>query len=217
MRHFRLIVENEDEDIMLIKTKILFVLIIFLNVTIFAITKSSEALGQGVKKISYKKLYALNGHRDIVQSLKILKNGTLVSGSADTTMRIWGMDGTCIKKLYNSEGWINEVEELENGLVACSSNASIINFWDVNKGICTSLPNLKKEHVYGNFVTQLKNGNIAFSEWKHIIKFWDIEKDICTKTIDTNQHAAWISSPIELKKSNYLASSSSILWTVLNF
>jgi predicted NACHT family NTPase len=193
---------------MLIKMKISFVLIIFLNVTIFAITESSEALVQGVKKISYKKLCTLKGHRDIVQSLKILKNELLISGSADSTIRIWNMDGVCVKKFYNNTGWINEVEELENGLVACISNASVINFWNINKGKCTSLPNLEKNHVYGNFVIQLKNDNIAFSLLNHVIKFWDIKKDVCTKTIDTKQHAAWISSLIELKNSNYIATSS---------
>jgi WD40 repeat protein len=193
---------------MLIKTNISMVLVIFFNVTLFASVESLEALSQGVKKISYKKLYTLKGHRDIVQSLKILKNGLLISGSADSTVRIWEMDGTCIKKIYNSEGWINKIEELSDGRVACGSNNHTINIWEIENYTHIKLPNLKNENIYGCAVIQLKNGEIAFSTWKQIIKFWNIEKDICSKTIDTNQHTAWISSLIELEKSNYLASSS---------
>lgn len=184
----------------------LLLLITLCNVTFVVATK--EAPKKAINSISFKKLYTLKGHKDIVQSMKILKNGQLISGSADTTMRIWGMDGACTKHLYNHAGWINSVEELADGRIACGSNEHIINLWDAKNGTYTTLSNLEKEHIYADALTQLSSGGIAFSAWKGAIKIWDIDKDVCLKTIDTDQHKAWISSLIELKALGYLASSS---------
>jgi len=167
-----------------------------------------EVSEKAIKCISFKKMYTLKGHKDIVQSMKILKNGQLVSGSADTTMRIWGMDGACIKHLYNDAGWINSVEELVDGRIACGSNDHRINFWDAKNGTYTTLSNLEKEHIYADALIQLSSGGIAFSTWKGAIKIWDIDKDVCLKTIDTDQHKAWISSLIELKALGCLVTSS---------
>jgi WD40 repeat protein len=167
-----------------------------------------EAPQKIIQSVSFKKMYTLKGHKDIVQSMKILKNGQLISGSADTTMRIWSLDGTCTKHLYNHAGWINSVEELADGRIACGSNDNVINFWDVKNDTYTTLSNLEKEHIYADALTQLSNGSIVFSTWKGAIKIWDINKDVCLKTIDTKQHAAWISSLIELKALGCLATSS---------
>ena len=168
---------------------------------------SSDVATKDLKKKSFKKLYSLKGHVDVVQFLKILKDEVLISGSADTTMQAWDMEGACTKKLYNSSGWINKIIELTDGRVACGANGGGINIWDIEKNFSTSLPNLTKEGCYGNSVIQLINGNLAFSTWKGDINIWDIEKDKCVKTTALEKHAAWISSLIELKDANYLAAS----------
>ncbi len=175
---------------------------------VFNAQATTETPKKNLNPVTFKKIFTLKGHKDIVQSMKILKNGQLVSGSADTTMRIWGMDGVCIKHLYNHAGWINSVEELADGRIACGSNDHIINLWDTKNDTCTSLSNLEKEHIYADATTQLSSGSIAFSTWKGAIKIWDIDKDVCIKTIDTEPHIAWISSLIELKTLGCLATSS---------
>ncbi|KKQ33044.1 MAG: WD-40 repeat protein [candidate division TM6 bacterium GW2011_GWF2_37_49] len=181
-------------------------LLLFYNAILFPCTDTAEI--KAPKKLTFKKLYTLKGHVDVVQFLKILKDEVLISGSADTTMRAWSMEGTCIKKLYNSRGWINKIIELSDGRIACGANGGGINIWNMEKNSYITLPNLKKENYYGNSVIQLANGNLAFSTWKGDINVWDIEKDTCVKTTALKEHAAWISSLIELKDSNYLATSS---------
>lgn len=197
---------GEEECMRLRKKYTLWLLITLCNVSFVSAIK--EAPQKALQSISFKKLYTLKGHKDIVQSMKILKNGQLISGSADTTMRIWGLDGACAKHLYNHAGWINSVEELVDGRIACGSNDHIINLWDAKNCTYTTLSNLEKEHIYADALTQLSSGGIAFSTWKGAIKIWDIDKDVCLKTINTDQHKAWISSLIELKALGCLATSS---------
>jgi WD40 repeat protein len=197
---------GKEESMLLRKKHILWLLITVCNTALIPAKK--EAPKKAINSISFKKLYTIKGHKDIVQSMKILKNGQLISGSADTTMRTWSMDGACTKHLYNHAGWINSVEELADGRIACGSNDHIINLWDAKNGTYTTLSNLEKEHIYADALIQLSSEGIAFSTWKGAIKIWDIDKDVCLKTIDTDQHKAWISSLIELKTLGCLATSS---------
>ena len=158
--------------------------------------------------IKFKRVYLLKGHKDIVQVLMILKSGLLVSGSADTTICIWGMDGNNITCLRNHADWINSLAELPNGRIACGSNSGDIKIWDCDKQVCNPLTNLAKEDCYGAAAIVLQNGNIAFGSIKREIKFWDLKTDACVKTINQDLHNAWISSLIEINNSNILASSS---------
>ena len=102
-----------------------------------------ETAKEYATNISCKKLHTLKGHKDIVQSMQILKNGLLASGSADTSIRIWSVDGICTKQL-NNEAEIIHVEELTDGRVACCSNDGTINFWDNKNSTYTILANLQK-------------------------------------------------------------------------
>lgn len=173
--------------------------------TIFAITENPN---NNISNVSFKKLRTLKGHKDIVQSMKILKNGSLISGSADTTIKIWTMDGTCTKQLNNVANEIVSLTELADGQIGCCSTDGTINFLDNTNGTRTILANLQKEQIHANHIIQLQDGNIAFSTQNRTIKVWDINKDTCLKTITTEPHNAWISSLIELKNSHYLATSS---------
>ena len=174
----------------------------------FLVTAATETQKEYIKDVEFKKLYTLKGHKDIVQEMKILKNGLLISGSADTTMRIWNLDGVCKKRLYNYGSWINSVEELSDGRIACGANGGTVNLWDVENNVRKSLSNLENERIYANSVIQLSDGCLAFSTWMREVKLWDADKDICLKTVNTGLHDAWISSLIELKDSPYLVTSS---------
>jgi len=168
----------------------------------------AEASKENSKNVSFKKLGILKGHKDIVQSMKILKTGQLVSGSDDTTVGIWSEEENHTKHSNGGIGALNSVEKLTDGRIAYCSSGDTINFWDYKNGTCSTLHNLKKERPYTNFIIQLSSGGIAFSTLMRCIKIWDIDKDVCLKTIDQGLHDAWISSLIELKNSELLATSS---------
>ena len=87
------------------------------------------------KIFSFTKLYTLKGHRDIVQSMKILKDGRLVSGSADSSIRVWDIiNGVCIK-CFNTMASVNAVEVLTDGRFICGSPGAPIVFFDYEKNI----------------------------------------------------------------------------------
>lgn len=187
----------------LIKTCSLFGLIVVFNVTFLP---RIQSMADNIP--SFKRINTLKGHRDIVGQLKMLSNGTLISGSADTTMRIWNMDGVCLKCLHNHAEWINTVQELLDGRIACGSNEGVINLWDLKNDVCISLNNLNRLGSYGNSFVPLNNNTIAFTTWKKTIKIWDLERDVCLKTIDAQLHKAWISSLIRLQDLRHLVTSS---------
>ena len=79
---------------------------------------------------------SLVGHTDAVQSLKLLPDGTLASGSRDGTIRIWNVtraSGTeLIRTITNQNVKCLSLELLKDGSLACGAN--ILTIWNVTSG-----------------------------------------------------------------------------------
>ncbi|MCB9493294.1 MAG: WD40 repeat domain-containing protein [Epsilonproteobacteria bacterium] len=170
------------------------------------LTPHATAKQENRESITFEKRHILKGHKDIVEAMKILRNGLLASVSADATIRIWDMDGACTRKLCNQTE-ILCIEELADGRIACGSNDGTVNLWDYLEKKCSMLHNLKTVGRYSNALVQLSNGTLAFGT-RRSFGVWDIDKDVSLKKVEPETHNAWISSIIEIKATNHIATSS---------
>jgi len=72
----------------------------------------------------------LTGHTGLVQSLTILKNGDLASGSSDNTIKIWDSEEGSLKQtLSGHSDQINSLTTLPNGDLTSASADSTIKIW----------------------------------------------------------------------------------------
>ena len=82
----------------------------------------------------------LEGHRDTVLSLALLKSGYLASGGIDKTIRIWNTnDGSSIKNLTGHSDSIYSLAVLQNGYLVSGSSDQTIKIWNTNDGSVRTL------------------------------------------------------------------------------
>src|SRR3972149_2716630 len=95
-----------------------------------ATVPSIQVASKPIKDVGFKKIYTFKGHHDIVQTMRVLKNGLLVSGSADCTIKIWDVDEGCIKRTNHNSKPIFSIEELADGRILYGSSNEIVRLWD---------------------------------------------------------------------------------------
>ena len=101
----------------------------------------------------------------------MLENGDLVSGSLDTTIKIWNIeDGTVRRTLSGHTEKVLALQVLDNGDLVSGSSDGTIKIWDVENGT------LKKDIEVNsdaeiNALIVLPNGDLV-SEYNDSIQIW---------------------------------------------
>ena len=120
----------------------------------------------------------LTGHRNMVSSVAFSPDGeTLVSGSVDTTLRIWDVTSARERRLLRAHSGpfsVNEVRYAPVGnMLALASDARIIAVWDT--------PTLQRRTVlsgYGEGVASIAFSSdaneLASVSWSGTVKVWDM-------------------------------------------
>lgn len=132
-----------------------------------------------------KKLLTCKGHRHWVCTIAFIDNQTLVSGSADHTLKLWDVTtGDCLQTFQGHEDWIVSVAFApQHRLLASSGVDRTIKLWRINTGECLQT---LREHTHWVCT-------IAFSpkgEWlvsgsdDHSLKLWSIKTGQCLRTYE---------------------------------
>lgn len=144
----------------------------------------------------------LIGHEDSVQSLCQLKNGLVVSGSDDCTIKIWNVEKQeCVKTLIKQIEPIYALCALQNGKFASASHKTIT-IWNEN-GKCLMILNDHSDVI--NSVIELSDGSIVSGADDGTIKIWDCNEGKCLQTLVG--HVDRVTTLLELKE-NVLISGS---------
>ena len=112
----------------------------------------------------------------------VLENGDLVSGSEDSTIKIWNVDnGTVKRTLTGHIEWVKKLVMLENGdLVSCSDDTTI-KIWNTENG--TVKRTLTGHTEYVDVLKVLGKGGLVSGSGDCKIKFWDVETGLVKKEI----------------------------------
>jgi len=148
-----------------------------------------------------------------VLTLIELKDGTLATGSADTTIKLWDRNGFCLKIFTGHKGSVLTLIELKDGNLASGSYDNTIKLWN-RKGSCLKTFKGHKDLVRtpeGSFFTpsvltliELKDGTLASGSGDHTIKLWN-QRGSCLKTF--KGHTGRIYSLIELQNGTLVSRS----------
>ncbi|PCI36007.1 MAG: hypothetical protein COB50_05195 [Thiotrichales bacterium] len=146
-----------------------------------------------LKEINIPVLKTLSGHSNWVNSLVVLDNGVLTSGSANgKEIKIWDIsNGKCLKTLrMDYLGRPCNLMALGSGMLISGSNYGYTMLWDINSGKC-----LKdfENCVWGGSLTMLgsdvlTSATFASGSLKEI-KIWEMKKGFfgfkckCLKTL----------------------------------
>jgi WD40 repeat protein len=70
-----------------------------------------------------------------ILALAALPNGRLLSGSTDSTLRLWNVEtGTEIRRFEGHVGSINAIAVLSNGQAVSGSSDNSLRLWDISEG-----------------------------------------------------------------------------------
>jgi len=119
------------------------------------------------------KVKTLTGHTNSIRSLVVLKDGRLVSGSNDKTIRIWDAStGTLLRVLTGHTDFVTYLAVLQDGnTIASASWDTTIRIW--NADFSTSIRTLTghTDRVYS--LAELKDGSLASGSWDTSIRIWN--------------------------------------------
>jgi len=134
----------------------------------------------------------LKGHAKGIWSLNFFTNTLLISGSYDTTIRIWNIQtGKCVKTLLGHDGAVWSMNRCDNTLVTGSQDRTV-KIWDIRRCLLTET---LVGHQAAVFCVDIdKTGEHAFSaSADHTVRIWRISDGTCTKVIYVNQTMAVMS------------------------
>ena len=123
-------------------------------------------------------LHTLTGHTGGIYSV-IIHNNLLISGSEDTTIRIWDITtGSCLKTLLGHTELVDNLTARDNLLIS-SSEDETVKIWDITTASCISTFECEDTYVWS---LCMSNNTVVLGMENGTIQLWDIP----TATGDSN-------------------------------
>ena len=114
----------------------------------------------------------LNGHADAVNFLLTLKNGSLISGSEDKTIKVWDpKSGDLLNTWTGHTGSVNTLAEFPEGFLASGGDDGI-KLWNLSNGKLFA----SFENSQASSIVALSNGYLAsMSSDSNDLKIWNVK------------------------------------------
>jgi phospholipase A-2-activating protein len=115
------------------------------------------------------------GHTDTVRSVAYIPSvGLLVSGSHDTSVKIWTLDGDCVQSLEGHEALVYSVNASPDGsLIASGSEDKTVKVWNLGGECVQTIPH--PGCVWA--VAFLQNGDLVTGCADGVIRVWSCDQD----------------------------------------
>jgi len=129
-----------------------------------------------------KCISTMYGHTNSVQSVVFFSNEILITGSYDTSIKVWNITnvpGTCLRTLTGHTLTVVSLVVLPNSLLASGAADSSIKIWNVTNGSCLATLSGHSDYVFG--LTLLSNGLLASGSQDGTIKIWSLTSFSCIK------------------------------------
>jgi WD40 repeat protein len=113
------------------------------------------------------------GHTADIQCLQTIDNSKrLISGSCDTTIRIWNLSGKheCVKTVKEHTKYVNILKKVKTDRLISSANDNSIKVWDIRNFECVQT--FKEHQKWVSHILMLQNGKVCSCSWDGSIKVW---------------------------------------------
>ncbi|GAM26350.1 hypothetical protein SAMD00019534_095250 [Acytostelium subglobosum LB1] len=118
-----------------------------------------------------------NGHTEGVLCLALTaqghrENNVLVTGSADSTLRVWDVTSTnCLGILEDHGGWVNCVELVSDSKIFSASYDKTLKLWDLNK--CTKVKSFRGHKGSVSCLKNIDNHQTISGSYDNTLFIWD--------------------------------------------
>lgn len=147
---------------------------------------------QDVRIGQYSAPLEMRGHTTQVSCIAFLGNGQMISGSYDTTLRIWDIStGQCLKTLTQNKGPLACLAVLPNGQVVSVSHETnhtdTLKIWrDVSTSRCLNIMTWHTERIHS--IVALSNNEVVVRSGGHLQR-WALFPQHCYDKIVPVLHA----------------------------
>jgi WD40 repeat protein len=151
--------------------------------------KGTQKIIGSIKIWSFERgdLKIINAHNDKITSISFSQDGTLVSGSNDSTVKLWSQTGKLLKRLSGHTRLVNSVSFSPNGKVIASAGAdATVKLWNPDGQELRTLTG----HTSGvTSVSFSQNGKLLVSGGDEgTIKVWNVEDGELLATLRRNEN-----------------------------
>ena len=154
---------------------------------------SSNKFSLSTKNFHIKKILIENNSP--INSLTVLKNGNIVSGHQDSTIKIWNLTDASLKLILSGHADIvNSLVVLENEYLVSGSWDTTIKIWNTNNG--KLIRTLRGHSDYVRALVLLQNNILASASDDRTIKIWNPNEGLLVKTL--KGHLDFVRALVEL-------------------
>ena len=140
-----------------------------------------------------KHMGSLIGHHSIIRCLCSQSNRILVSGSADSNIKIRDIEERAlITTLYGHTGWVTAICDISLGdtqLVSGRPDFSLIIWAKLSGSPLYSLRDMLIGHTSEiRGIVKINNAEIISGEWNGDLRIWDLPSGLCTRHIPKDKY-----------------------------
>merc|ERR1712166_966253 len=135
-------------------------------------------MGKAQSPMSGHPLLVFEGHDNAVTCFLQVSDGSIVSGSMDTTRRHWDVQsGECLRVMLGHVKSVTALLELRDGRIASSSLDHTIRLWDLQHGEGQVLRVMEGHGHYGvTCLCQLADGRLLSGGEDTRVMVWELDK-----------------------------------------
>lgn len=142
-----------------------------------------------IKLMSFPNLMCVQtfrGHTSSVTTLSSLKNKSndllqIISGSKDSSIKIWNLIGECIRTLFGHYNTILSIIQISDTTIICSDESGTIKFWDLDSFRNYKSFNCSKDSPV--IIRQFTNETFLSCSFDNTIKIWNIKSGSFTSLL----------------------------------
>ena len=125
------------------------------------------------------------GHTSFIVCIGIMKDGRIVSGSWDDTLRIWDpTTGECLQVLEGHSDSINCIGIMKDECIVSGSLDHTLRIWDSTTGECLQV--LEGHSGTINCIGIMEDGRIVSGSWDDTLRIWDSTTGECLQVLEGN-------------------------------
>ena len=130
-----------------------------------------------------RSVFESSGHGGVISALAILPDERIVSGSRDSTLRVWDVTtGECQQTMEGHTGFITCIAVLPDGRVVSGSADHTLRVWDVATGKCLQTLKGHTNSIY--CVAVLNDGRVVSGSRDCTLRVWDVATGKCLQTLE---------------------------------
>lgn len=126
-------------------------------------------------------IFTLTGHLERVNSLAVLRDGKLASGSSDTTVRMWNTEtGKCMQILKGHHAHVTSLAALSGGILASGCSDGTIHVWETATGVRLQTLQDHVDSCQVMALSVLSDGTLMSATSLGLLHKWDLATSTCT-------------------------------------